>query len=125
MWGGGGGAGWRLLGISGPASTGTLRAWATLAPDGKIRIVLINDDTAHPQTVIVHVPGAHAPATLARLLAPSVGARTGVTLAGQSFRRGTTTGMLGGRPHTDQLAATAAAYSVRLPPASAAMLTLR
>ena len=36
----------------------TLRIWATRAPDGRVRIVLINDSRRRSVTVAVHLPGA-------------------------------------------------------------------
>jgi Glycosyl hydrolase family 79 C-terminal beta domain len=116
-------AGSRLLQVTG--ASGTLRAWATRARSGRIRVVLINDDTAHPQTVVVRVPEAVGAATLERLQAPSARATEDVTLAGQSFAPGAGTGLLEGPSHTVLLNQVAGAYAVRLPAASAAMLTLR
>jgi hypothetical protein len=112
----------RLLGWSG--RLGHVRAWATRAPGGLIRVVLINDYTAHARTLAVRVAGAGGLATLERLQAPSVTARTGVTLGGQSFGCCTATGLLAGRSQESSLAPFRRDYVVRLPPASAAMLTL-
>ncbi len=116
-------AGSRLLAISGTAG-GDVDTWATRAPDGTIHVVLINDDAQHTHTVAVELPSASGPATLERLRAPSIGALSGVTLAGQSFGSQTTTGLLAGAPVTASVAPVAGEYVVRLPAASAAMLTL-
>jgi hypothetical protein len=116
-------AGSRLLQLSG--TSGTIRAWATRAPDGRIRVLLINDDTTRSQSLSTRVPAAQGAATLERLTAPSVHATQGVTLAGQSFGPQTDTGLLTGPRRTILLAPVAGAYTVRLPAASAAMLTLR
>src|SRR5947207_6547791 len=51
-------AGSRLLHVSGARGVHTLRAWATRARDGRIRVVLINDDIRHPETLSLRVPGA-------------------------------------------------------------------
>ena len=114
-------AGSRLLKVSG--TNGDLRAWATQAPDGRIRVVLINDDTTHSGTLAVRVPGARGAATVERLEAPSVHAKGGVTLGGGTFGAVTTTGVL---PRTAPvvLEPHAGDYDLRLPAASAAMLTL-
>jgi len=112
----------RLLQVTG--AQGALRAWATRAPGGWIRVVLINDDTTHPHTLAVSVPGADGSGTLERLQAPNVHATHGVTLGGQSFDPHTTTGLLPGPSHTVVLRALAGDYVLRMPAASAAMLTL-
>ncbi len=115
----------RLLAISGPAGA-DVNAWATRAPDGDIHVVLINDDTHHTHTVTVRVPSSSGPlATLERLRAPSVKAESGVTLAGQSFGPQTYTGLLAGTPSATTVTPIAGDYLLRLPVASAAMLTLR
>jgi hypothetical protein len=111
-----------LLQVSGAG--GTLRAWATHAPDGRTRVVLINDNTANPQTVTLRVPGTVGIATLARLQAPSAHATSGVTLAGQNFGSQTSSGALLGPLSTSLLTASPSGdYSVQLPAASAALLT--
>jgi hypothetical protein len=107
------------------SSTGDpqLKAWATRASDGTIRVVLINEGTR------AHVIGLRAPAsglgpgTLERLTAPSIGATGQVTLGGQSF--GSVTGLPVGRLHTTSVAPRAGRYMFHVPAASAAMLTLR
>jgi Glycosyl hydrolase family 79 C-terminal beta domain len=107
------------------AGTGRrLRAWATRARDGRTRVLLINDDTRHARTVAVRAPGAAGAASLERLLAPSVHATSGVTLGGQSFGSATTTGLMAGVPQITSVSAARHEYPVRLPAASAALLTL-
>ncbi len=101
-----------------------MRAWATRGPDGTTRVVLINDDTARTHTVAVRIPGAHEAATLERLRGKGITATTGVTLGGQSFGRTTTTGTLAGRTAIATLEPVNGAYVLRLPQASAAMLTI-
>jgi Glycosyl hydrolase family 79 C-terminal beta domain len=109
----------RLLAVSGaPADVST---WATRAPDGTARVVLINEDTALPQTVAVRIPSAGGPATLARLLGKSVSATTGVTLGGQTYG---STGLLAGHPAVTTVGKTSRGYIVKLPRTSAAMLTI-
>ena len=116
-------AGARLLKTSG--SLGNVRAWATRAPDGTIHVVLINDNTAQSRTIAVRIAGAAGAATLERLRAPGVTAQD---------RRDHRRPELRHHHHdwpaerslSDCLGARAASgsYVVRLPPASAAMLTL-
>ena len=114
----------RLLSTGG-ASAGPLRAWAVQAPDHSIRVVLINDGLKHTRWVLVRPPATGRRATLERLEAPSAFARTGITLAGQSFGARTTTGRLTGPVHATVLRPIAGDYLVRLPAASAALITVR
>ena len=115
-------AGARLLNVSG--ESGAVKAWATRAPDGTVRVVLINEDTAGSHAITVHFAGARGPATLERLRGPGVSARTGVTLGGQSFGMDTTTGTLAGHSALAKVAGANGGYVVKLPRASAAMLTI-
>jgi Glycosyl hydrolase family 79 C-terminal beta domain len=112
----------RLLKLAG-LPPGPVRAYATLAPDRRIRVVLINQDINHVRLLAVRLSGPGRVATLERLQAPSVDASTGVTLGGQSFGPETRTGLLAGPERDLVVAPTAGRYVVRLPPASAAMLT--
>jgi hypothetical protein len=111
-----------LLRTSG--SLGNVRAWATRAPDGSTRVVLINDYTAQTRTVAVRIPGATGAATLERLRGKGLTATTGVTLGGQGFGNDTTTDTLAGRSAASSVKQSNGAYVVRLPRASATMLTL-
>jgi hypothetical protein len=114
----------RLLGVSWRQRAGErLHVWATRAPDGRIRVVLIND-RGRSQTVAVRAPATAGAATLERLTAPSLGATAGVTLAGQGFGSETPTGQLAGRPAVGSITPVAGSYSFRLPGASAALLTI-
>jgi hypothetical protein len=115
-------AGAHLLHTSG--ALGNVRAWATRAPDGTIHVVLINDYTAQSRTIAVRIPGATGTATLERLRAPGVSARTGVTLGGQGFGTSTTTGLLSGPSNATTVKPANGDYSVTLPRSSAAMLTI-
>lgn len=99
-----------------------MRAWATRTSDGRIRLVLINDDVWHSHVVSVRLPGQSA--TLERLTAPSAWARSGVALGGQSFGVQTRTGILRPAQPGNELTAGTGAYLVALPAASAAMLTV-
>jgi Glycosyl hydrolase family 79 C-terminal beta domain len=103
---------------------GLIRAWATRDPGGTLRIALINDDTAQAQSVSVQVAGARGPATAEGLRAPGASSTHGVTFAGQSFGGETSTGVLAGRRRTLHVFRRAGGYSLRLPAASAVLLTL-
>ena len=87
-------AGSQLLRITGNGSSG-LTAWATRAPDGHVRVVLINRGS-RARTAVVRIPSASGPATVERLQAPSLDSTTGVTLGGQTFGAATSTGLLAG-----------------------------
>jgi hypothetical protein len=115
-------AGSRL--VNAASSDPAVRAWATRASDGTIRITLINDDTAAAQHVTVKVSGVHSPASLERLLAPSATATDGVTLAGQTFDE-TRNGALAGPVIQSTVYSGSRGYPVSLPPASVLLLTLR
>jgi hypothetical protein len=112
----------QLLRVSG-AGNGQVKVWATLAPDGRIRIVVINKGS-RGRVVAVRVPGAIGPASLVHLTAPSVQSVTGVTLAGQSFGSSTDTGTLEGTPQTTLVPPAHGRYTIRLPRAGTALLTL-
>jgi hypothetical protein len=113
----------RLLGVSG-ANRGSLHVWATRATNGQVHVVMIDDDTSGSQQVTLRVGSAKGTGTLERLEAPSITAKSGVTLGGQSFGRATYTGKLTGSSTVTTVSPTDSAYVVKLPAASAAMLTL-
>ena len=117
-------AGSRLLGIS-ARPAGQLRIWATRTPDRRIRIVLINAARTGARVVTVRVPGTAGSGTLERLTAPSATAGAGVELGGRSFGPENATGTLPGAAHTLEVPPVNGGYIVRLPAASAALLTLR
>jgi hypothetical protein len=101
-----------------------VRVWATRDTGGSTRVVLINDDPARSYLVRLHVARARGVATLERLMAPSAHATSGVTLGGQSFDPAGASGVLSGQRSTRAISATSGKYLVRLPAASAALLTL-
>jgi hypothetical protein len=114
----------RLLPVTAPS--GPVKVWATVGVDGVTRVTMINQDAAAGHDVQVTLPATTAPsgtASLESLTAPSLSATSGVSLGGQSFGDETTTGTLPGPPATTTLAPAGGAYTVPLPPGSAAMLT--
>jgi hypothetical protein len=115
-------AGSRLLKVS-PQAGSPLKAWATRAPDHKVRVVVINEG-ARAARVAVRAAGLARTGALERLQAPSLLAEQGVTLAGQSFGISTGTGVLAGRRRTFAVARHSGMYVFRVAAASAAMLTL-
>lgn len=115
-------AGSHILRLSG-TTRGPFRAWATRDTTGVTRVVLINTQTARGETVTVNAPGG-APASFAKLTAPRVTARTGISLGGQSFGASTTTGQLSGTASTAKVTPKGGGYRVSLAPASAGILTI-
>ena len=118
----------QLLRVSGASPAG-VSVWATRAPRGDVRVLLIDDSATHAHVIAVRIPpraGAAASragaAPLEWLRAPGLRARHGITLAGQSFGARTTTGALAGPPQTTLVAPVHGDYVVRLPAASAALL---
>lgn len=102
-----------------------IRSWATRGPGKTVRVVLINDDPAAGHSVSLRVRGKQRSATVELLRAPSAVATGGVTLANQAFGRQTSTGVLLGPRRTISVGSRGGAFSLRLRPASAALLTLR
>lgn len=113
----------RLVPVSGV--TDTLRVWSTIAPNGSVRVLVINDDRARAQSVRLHVAGRPLTATAERLKAPSVNATSRVTLGGQDFISNTTTGKLVGVRDDTLLRPDGGVYSLRVRAASAVLVTLR
>jgi hypothetical protein len=111
----------RLLSVTAPS--GPVKVWATQAPDGTIRVVLINKDPTAGHSVLLQLPGAEAAASLEWLQAPSVSSTSGVTLGGQTFGVQTTTGAFPGPESVTAVTSPLGFYSIDLPPASAVMLT--
>jgi hypothetical protein len=115
-------AGSQLLAVRN-ADSGTVRTWATRAGN-TIRVLAVNTG-AQARLLSLRVAGAQpGRALVQRLAAPSVRARTGVTLAGQTFGSATFTGQLAGPAQTSSVAPVGGRYSVSLPAGSAAMLVL-
>jgi hypothetical protein len=114
----------RLLQVSGASKVRTLRVWATRAPSGRIHVVVINDAVGRPETLTVRVPGKQVNATLERLQAPTASSTGGVKLGARGFGSDTTSGLLRGPTRTIRLVAAAGRYVVRVPAASAAMITI-
>jgi hypothetical protein len=109
----------QLLPVAAP--DGPVRVWATRAPDGQVRVVLINEDSrAHE--VQLQLPAGAGQASLEWLRAPSAAATGGVTLGGQTFGPQTATGVLPA-PALQTIPQLLGSYSIDVPPASAALLT--
>ncbi|HEY2259889.1 MAG TPA: glycosyl hydrolase family 79 C-terminal domain-containing protein [Solirubrobacteraceae bacterium] len=113
----------RLLKLHGIRTGSHVSVWATRAPDGRIRVALINKSPSRDRTIAVRLPrGTGDTATIERMQAPSVHSKRGVTLGGRTYGRNTYTGALA--PLQTQPATGAArTYVVKLPRGSAALLS--
>jgi len=117
-------AGAQILSVSPHGPAAGLSTWATRAPDGSTRIVLINKDSQGDRSVTVHLPAAvSTTATIERMRAPSVSSTTGVTLGGRSYGAQTATGVLGA-PRLTSLTATDGTVTLHVPHDSAALVTI-
>jgi hypothetical protein len=112
----------RLLRLGSAVPPG-VKVWATRA-GATIHVVVINKRLARPQVLHLRVAGAQGSATVEQLRAPSVNSTSGVTLGGQTFGPATASGVLAGAVPNDTVAPSAGVYTVRVPAASAAMLTM-
>jgi hypothetical protein len=116
-------AGSRLLHLH-LAGHDQLRAWATRAPDHKVRVLLINDSLGSRAVANVQAPsgyGSHA-GTVERLLASSAYAKGGLSLGGRRFGTTLTGALRTPKLETDHVRS--GTYTLSLPAASAALLTL-
>ncbi len=112
-----------LLAQSGGA-TGAVKVWSTLAPDHRVRVLIINKDLRHGHAVAVRIPGADGTAELERLVAPAASGTRRITLAGQSFAANSSSGRLRGARRTTGIDPDGSTYTVVLSAASAALLTV-
>jgi hypothetical protein len=95
-----------------------LKAWAVRVRGGALHVLLINKGPTSV-SVVMRLPST-GPATVQRLLAPSVASRSGVTLDGQRLGADQ---RWQGRSTTDTLTPSPHGYKVALPATSAALLT--
>jgi hypothetical protein len=112
-------AGAHLLRVTAPG--GPVKAYATEARNGTIRVVLIDKSQTRGATITLALPRASA-LTVERLTAPAVDSTTGVELGGRSFGASTTTGVLPA-PLTTRLRSSDGTVRVTLRAGSAAILT--
>jgi hypothetical protein len=87
-------------------------------------VVVINRRLVRSRFLRLRIAGAHGPADVQQLRAPSIGATGGVTLGGQSFGAETATGVLAGPAAHRTVAPSGGGYPVTVPAASATMLTI-
>jgi hypothetical protein len=111
----------QLLQTSAPS--GALEVWATRSPSGRLHVVLINKSVKQAAQVRLTLPPGSGPVSTESLLAPSAAARSGESIAGQSYRRNTASARLSGSLRLGSLTASQGIYEVHVPAASAIMLT--
>lgn len=111
----------RLLAVAG-TQRARIRAWATRTPNGHVRVVVINGQR-QPRSLAVRVPGGGARAMVERLLAPSLSARSGITIGGQSLSTTSRSALLSGQPDVARVPRRHNVYLIRIPAGSAALLT--
>jgi hypothetical protein len=105
------------------ATAGRVRAWATLGDDGVVRVALINEDMTNKETIGVRVAGRSGNATLLRLRAPAIDAKTGLTLGGQTWD-GSTDGLPLGALTPEAVSRNGDAYVVPLPALEAVVVSI-
>ncbi|MBC8121196.1 MAG: hypothetical protein H7Y22_05065 [Gemmatimonadaceae bacterium] len=112
----------KLLPVSKTAS-GNVKIWATRDNKGVTRIVALNKDLGASGNARIQISGTYPAATLVQLSGSSAYARTGLTLAGQTFD-GTMDGKPLGTYTSSSVAPSNGTYVFSLPKSSAAMLTI-
>jgi hypothetical protein len=100
-------------------------AFPTLDRNRTLRLLVLAKGSGRGGSVRITVPRGAAQARLTRLRAPGLGAKGGVTLAGQAVAPNSHTGRLTGRPRVGSVRRRAGAYRFSMPAASAALLELR
>ena len=105
------------------AAPGELSARALRAPDGRLRIVLVDYDPrgSHPLAVHLGVPRGLAGGSVLRLTAPSLTATSGVRLGGRAVAPDGTLTLPTTLP---RVSGRAGSLAVQIAPDSAALLTL-
>jgi hypothetical protein len=101
-----------------------VHVWATADRHGHARIVVVNKSALQAGDAVITVRDSSGPATLERLTAPSLEAKTGVALGGLSVPNGTTDGLLTGAPARETVTPTGRTYRFAMPAGSAALLTV-
>ncbi len=115
----------RLLPVGPNSPTAAIKTWGTVDQQGVRRIVVINKDPANTRSLLLKATLARPNATVQRLLAPTLHSTHYVTLAGQGYGDITKDGLLRGKKKTEPLKAQANGFKLRMPPGSAALVTVK
>jgi len=105
------------------ATNANIKAWATIDPNGTVRLLLLNKDESASGAVAISLP-SYGQATVTRLTAPSYFSTTGVILGGQTFD-GSVNGTPQGSAYSEIVQANSDTYTVALPSISAALVTIQ
>jgi hypothetical protein len=122
MWARAAPPGSRLLATTATGSR-AVREWATRGPGPTVRATVINVSPRLSHVVRVRVPGTERPAHLERLAAPRLSATGDVTLGERRFAHFSHTGVLAPAARIT-VRPTRGDYTIRVPAASAAELTI-
>jgi hypothetical protein len=107
-----------------PRRTVPVHVWATADRQGHARVVVVNKGATQGGDAVITVRDGSGPATLERLTAPSLVAKTGVALGGLSIPDGTADGRLTGTPVSEMITPSGHTYRFTMPAGSAALLTV-
>lgn len=113
----------RLLPVS-SRSKGNVKVWATVDQRNIVRVVAINKDITAKGNAKIKLSSPRSPASLVRLLGSTVSSSQKITLGGQTFY-GTTNGKPVGKYTSTVVTPKQGTYTFSLPPASAALLTIK
>jgi hypothetical protein len=102
-----------------------VRVWATRNIGGTVRVVLLNTSKETAWRARVGIAGMSGAGAVERLTAPNLQAKRGIALAGKSYGGKTADAFLHGRHAEASVQPRRGRYKLYLPPASAAMLTVR
>jgi hypothetical protein len=100
-----------------------VHAWATLGDDGAVRVAMINLDRTCGGIISLSMPGRSEAATLMRLRAPALNAKSGLTLGGQTWD-GSVDGQPLGAATSEPVVYDKGAYKVSLPSLEAVVITV-
>lgn len=101
----------------------TVKVWATRDVIGTVRVAVINKDPRRAHVVRLKLPRGLRAGRIERLLAHSLASQSGVTFGGRSFEGGAFDGKLHGALHSTRSKARKRIYTLRVPAASAALVT--
>jgi hypothetical protein len=118
-------AGARLLPVGPNSPTGSLKTWGTVDPKGTRRVVVINKSPVKTRRLVLRVPGGGARGKVERLVGPSITATSGITFGGRGYGAATPDGKLRGKVRTERVSRRGGAFRVDVPPATAALVTVR
>jgi hypothetical protein len=115
----------RMLAVGPNAPTASLKTWGTVDRIGTRRVVAVNKSPVKARRLVLRVPGGGARAKVERLLGPSITATSGITFGGRSYGDATSDGKLRGKVRIERVERGAGAFRIDVPPASAALVTVR